>query len=89
MTAATCPTFWLAQCAAAAGRGADAREIFARLLDLRNDVGLLAEEYDPLRGRLAGNYPLTASHLALAETAAALDAADAHAQGPGPRRPRP
>jgi GH15 family glucan-1,4-alpha-glucosidase len=82
-------TFWLAQCAAAAGRGAEAREIFARLLDLRNDVGLLAEEYDPLRGRLAGNYPLTASHLALAETAAALDAADGHAQGPGPRRPRP
>ena len=52
-------------------------------------MGLLAEEYDPLRGRLAGNYPLTASHLALAETAAALDAASGHAQGPGPRRPRP
>jgi GH15 family glucan-1,4-alpha-glucosidase len=68
-------TFWLAQSAAAMGRGADARQVFARLLELRNDVGLLAEEYDPLRQRLAGNFPLTASHVALAETAAALDAA--------------
>jgi GH15 family glucan-1,4-alpha-glucosidase len=68
-------TFWLAQSAAAMGRGADARQTFTRLLELRNDVGLLAEEYDPLRQRLAGNFPLTASHVALVETAAALDAA--------------
>jgi len=68
-------TFWLAQSTAAMGRGADARQVFARVLELRNDVGLLAEEYDPLRQRLAGNYPLTASHVALAETAVALDAA--------------
>jgi GH15 family glucan-1,4-alpha-glucosidase len=67
-------TFWLAQWLAAMGRGAQARQVFARLLDYRNDVGLLAEEYDPLRRRLAGNYPLSASHVALAETAAALDA---------------
>ena len=45
-------------------------------------MGLLAEEYDPLRGRLAGNYPLTASHLALAETAAALDAAGGTRRAP-------
>ncbi|HTS96123.1 MAG TPA: glycoside hydrolase family 15 protein [Streptosporangiaceae bacterium] len=70
-------TFWLAQCAAATGRGSDARQVFTRLLDLRNDVGMLAEEYDPLRRRLAGNFPLTASHVALAETAAALDALSA------------
>jgi len=69
-------TFWLAQSLAAMGRGADARQVFGRLLGLRNDVGLLSEAYDPLRGRLAGNYPLTASHVALAETAAALDALD-------------
>ncbi len=68
-------TFWLAQCAAAMGRGDDARQVFSRLLELRNDVGLLSEEYDPLRQRLAGNYPLTASHVALAQTALALDAA--------------
>jgi GH15 family glucan-1,4-alpha-glucosidase len=70
-------TFWLAQCAAMMGRGAQARQAFTRLLELRNDVGLLAEEYDPLRARLAGNYPLTASHVALAEAAAALDAMSA------------
>ncbi len=67
-------TFWLAECLAAMGHGPDARRVFTRLLDLRNDVGLLSEEYDPLRGRLAGNYPLNASHVALAEAAAALDA---------------
>ena len=67
-------TFWLAQCLALMGRGPDARRVFTRLLELRNDVGLLSEGYDPLRGRLAGNYPLTASHVALAESAAAIDA---------------
>ena len=67
-------TFWLAQCLAAMGRGPDARQVFVRLIELRNDVGLLSEEYDPLRRRLAGNYPLNASHVALAETATALDA---------------
>jgi GH15 family glucan-1,4-alpha-glucosidase len=67
-------TFWLAQALAAMGRGAEARQVFVRLLGLRNDVGLLAEAYDPLRQRLAGNYPLAGSHVALAETAAALDA---------------
>jgi GH15 family glucan-1,4-alpha-glucosidase len=66
-------TFWLAQCLALMGRGPDARRVFTRLLELRNDVGLLSEDYDPLRKRLAGNYPLTASHIALAEAAAALD----------------
>ena len=70
-------TFWLAQSAAAMGRGGDARQVFTRLLELRNDVGLLSEEYDPLRQRLAGNYPLTASHLALAEAAFSLDAVTA------------
>jgi GH15 family glucan-1,4-alpha-glucosidase len=67
-------TFWLAQYLSAMGQEADARQVFARVLELRNDVGLLSEEYDPLRRRLAGNYPLNASHVALAETAAALDA---------------
>ena len=67
-------TFWLAQALAAMGRGAEARQVFGRLLELRNDVGLLSEAYDPLRGCLAGNFPLTASHVALAQTAAALDA---------------
>ena len=68
--------------------------MFGRLLELRNDVGLLSEEYDPLRGRLAGNFPLTASHVALAEAAVALDAASgdsgrAAACHQGEARPRP
>jgi GH15 family glucan-1,4-alpha-glucosidase len=67
-------TFWLAQALAAMGCAAEARQVFVRLLGLRNDVGLLAEAYDPLRQRLAGNYPLAGSHVALAETAMALDA---------------
>jgi GH15 family glucan-1,4-alpha-glucosidase len=67
-------TCWLAQCYALTGRAGQARRTFARLLELRNDVGLLPEEYDPLRGRFAGNFPLTASHAAAAATAALLDA---------------
>jgi GH15 family glucan-1,4-alpha-glucosidase len=68
-------SFWLAHALALAGRAARARQVFTGLLALRNDVGLLAEAYDPLRGALAGNYPLTASHVALAAAAAALDQA--------------
>ncbi len=69
-------SFWLAECLGRMGRGAQARQLFHRLLDLRNDVGLLAEQYDPLRGRLAGNFPLTGCHAALVVTAAALSPAD-------------
>ena len=47
--------------------------LFERLLALRNDVGLLSEEYDPARNRLVGNFPQAYSHLALVATAAALD----------------
>jgi hypothetical protein len=60
--------FWLAQCAAMMGRGAEARKVFTRLLELRNDVGLLAEEYDPAAGRLVGNFPQAFSHVALVHT---------------------
>jgi GH15 family glucan-1,4-alpha-glucosidase len=74
-------TFWLVQCLAAMGRARDARHVFARLLEFRNDVGLLSEEYDPLRRRLAGNYPLNASHVALADAAAALDEAGERVSG--------
>jgi GH15 family glucan-1,4-alpha-glucosidase len=68
-------SFWLAQCLTRMGRGAQARRLFCRLLDLRNDVGLLAEQYDPLHGRLAGNFPLTGCHAALVVTAAELSSA--------------
>jgi GH15 family glucan-1,4-alpha-glucosidase len=47
----------------------EAREIFERLLSLRNDLGLLAEEYDPQLGRQLGNFPQAWSHVALVTTA--------------------
>ena len=72
-------TFWLAQCYALMGRGGEARRAFAGALELRNDVGLLPEEYDPLRRRFAGNFPLAVSHAAAAATAAALDSMDSPA----------
>ena len=63
---------WLADCRSQQGRDAAAREAFERLLAVRNDVGLLSEEYN-LRGRhLAGNYPQALSHLALVTTALGL-----------------
>jgi GH15 family glucan-1,4-alpha-glucosidase len=65
-------SFWLARCLAAAGRQAQARQLFTALLELRNDVGLLAEGYDPLRRRFAGNHPLAAAHIELINTARAL-----------------
>jgi GH15 family glucan-1,4-alpha-glucosidase len=62
-------TFWLADCYALAGRTREARALFERLLSLRNDVGLLAEEYDPSQGRLLGNFPQAFSHVGLVNTA--------------------
>jgi GH15 family glucan-1,4-alpha-glucosidase len=51
------------------GRYDEAREIFERLLSLRNDVGLLAEQYDPIARRQLGNYPQAFSHVGLVNTA--------------------
>ena len=51
------------------GRHDDALELFERLLSLRNDVGLLAEEYDPRLKRQVGNFPQAFSHIALLSTA--------------------
>ncbi|MCP3821271.1 glycoside hydrolase family 15 protein [Streptomyces sp. A3M-1-3] len=66
-------SFWLADALRMTGRVKEAREVFERLLSLRNDVGLLAEEYDPLSGRQLGNYPQAFSHIGLVGTALALD----------------
>ena len=62
-------TFWLADNLAMVGRRDEAAAIFERLLALRNDVGLLAEQYDPHDGRQLGNFPQAFSHVALVNTA--------------------
>jgi GH15 family glucan-1,4-alpha-glucosidase len=68
-------TFWLADCLVLLGRHEDARRMFERLLSLRNDVGLLSEEYDPTAGRLIGNFPQAFSHVGLINTAYGLSRA--------------
>ncbi|WP_317442588.1 glycoside hydrolase family 15 protein [Streptomyces collinus] len=65
-------SFWLADALHLTGRTAQARELFERLVTLTNDVGLLAEEYDPVSGGLVGNFPQAFSHIGLVNTALAL-----------------
>ena len=65
-------TFWLADNYALAGRVEEAKELFERLLSLRNDVGLLAEEFDPRLGRMTGNFPQAFSHVPLVNSARTL-----------------
>ncbi|MER7282794.1 glycoside hydrolase family 15 protein [Dactylosporangium sp. NPDC000244] len=68
-------TFWLADNYALMGRHDEARETFERLLALRNDVGLLSEEYDTQEKRLVGNFPQAFSHVPLIDTARTLSSA--------------
>ena len=65
-------TCWLANSLALIGRQADAVALFERLLALRNDLGLLAEEYDPRAKRFLGNFPQAFSHIGIINTAAHL-----------------
>ena len=67
-------SFWLADNLVLQGRREEAREIFERLLALRNDVGLLSEEYEPVTKRFLGNFPQAFSHVALINTATNLAA---------------
>jgi glucoamylase len=76
-------TFWLADAYILQGRTAEARALFERLIAIRNDVGLLAEEYVPQSRRQVGNFPQAFSHLCLIGTAMSLDAT-----GPVQRRGR-
>jgi GH15 family glucan-1,4-alpha-glucosidase len=74
-------SFWLADNYTLQDRDAEASALFERLLSLRNDVGLLAEEYDPHARRQVGNFPQAFSHLALIGTALSL-----HDIGPAQQR---
>ncbi len=74
-------SFWLVEVLALQGNHDEARELFERLLDIRNDVGLLAEEYDPVDGRQLGNFPQAFTHLALVGAALALGGALHHLRG--------
>jgi GH15 family glucan-1,4-alpha-glucosidase len=69
-------SFWMVSCLKAMGREEDAKKLFERLLTLRNDVGLLAEEYDVERRRMSGNFPQAFSHIALANAAFRLAGAN-------------
>jgi GH15 family glucan-1,4-alpha-glucosidase len=71
-------SFWLVSALAAIGRRDDAVARFERLLSLRNDIGLLSEEYDVAGQRLIGNFPQALSHLSLVNSAYDLTAGDDH-----------
>ena len=65
-------SFWLADCLHLLDRKKEARELFERLLNVRNDLGLLSEEYDPREKRQLGNFPQAFSHVALISAARIL-----------------
>ena len=69
-------SFWLADCWHLLGRKKEACEMFERLLDVRNDLGLLSEEYDPRAKRQLGNFPQAFSHVALVSCARILSDED-------------
>jgi len=69
-------TFWLADNYATQGRCEEAREIFTKLLAIRNDVGLLSEEYDPANGRFLGNFPQAFTHVSLVNSAWHIEKAE-------------
>jgi GH15 family glucan-1,4-alpha-glucosidase len=77
-------SFWLVNAYVALGRRVEAEHLFQRLSALANDVGLLAEEYDPRAGRQVGNFPQAFSHIGLVNTAMNLSPA---AAAPAEQRP--
>jgi GH15 family glucan-1,4-alpha-glucosidase len=71
-------SFWMVSCLHRIGRKKEARDLFERLLSVRNDLGLLSEEYDPISKRQLGNFPQAFSHVSLVNAAFILN---------GPRPP--
>ena len=65
-------SFWMVDDLHLIGRHDEAVELFERLLSLRNDLGLLSEEYDPVAGRLVGNFPQAFSHVSLVNSTVGL-----------------
>ncbi len=82
-------SFWLADCYALAGRRAEAEALFERLISLRNDVGLFAEEYDPRAKCMLGNFPQALTHMALVNTARLLSMPEHEAQSASAQGERP
>ena len=76
-------SFWLADCLALIGRQQEAEKLFERLLSLRNDVGLISEEYDVRQKRLVGNFPQAFTLVGIINTAKNLSTEH------GPARQRP
>jgi GH15 family glucan-1,4-alpha-glucosidase len=66
-------SFWLANALHMIGRTGEAEKLFERLLSLRNDLGLLSEEYDPRYSRQVGNFPQAFSHMPLIQSALNLE----------------
>jgi GH15 family glucan-1,4-alpha-glucosidase len=79
-------TFWLVDNLALQGRRDEARELYGRLLSVRNDLGLLSEEYDPDARRLLGNFPQAFTHVCLANTARYLSRGAAGGPAERPRQ---
>jgi GH15 family glucan-1,4-alpha-glucosidase len=75
-------SFWLVDCLHMIGRTEDAETLFEQLLALRNDLGLLSEEYDPIGKRLVGNIPQAFSHVSLVNSACRLTGHDPLAEAP-------
>jgi GH15 family glucan-1,4-alpha-glucosidase len=82
-------SFWLADCYALTGRRAQAEALFERLLSLRNDVGLLAEEYEPRTGRMLGNFPQALTHMAIVNSARLLSISEHEARSASAEGERP
>jgi GH15 family glucan-1,4-alpha-glucosidase len=75
-------SFWLVDALLMQERDDEARELFEKLLAIRNDLGLISEEYDPVAKRLLGNYPQAFTHVGLVNSAYNLS----HHDGPGHQR---